>query len=468
MKESKQMARRQAGEHANPKQIRTDVDCRAARPKFENGAWTVTKISDATGGGLYLFIKPDPNRQGKAASKLWQMAYRLHGRQKTLSIGPYGNGNDGTFSLATARQKRDAAKALLAQNPPVDPSIEKQFERHRQAAERPFSVWIDEWLAEKKIEKIKRGRLVTVRSLETIALLERWGGYLKNRFGKSYRKDIKRPDVLAFFRSMQVAGKLETRDRVHSIGEQVCDYADLDGDGYNPFRACKKQLTVNVSTPRPGVTEPHDVVRLFKLIMPIWEKARFNDLVGDALRLNALTIPRPGIINNMEWTEVDWDTERWTIPAAKMKTGWEHVVPLSRQAITILRRVQKVTGNRRYVFACAEDAPLSNRTLCSRLRGLGIDTKTEHCAHGFRTTFSTLCHHEEIKEAKVWDGDVIELQLAHLESDSVKAIYKRHGPLALIGSRTKLMQHWAERIDSFADPKEIVPINAILEPAQTS
>jgi hypothetical protein len=276
-----------------PEQIRADFDCRAVRPKFENGVWTATKISDVTGGGLYLFIKPDPNRLGKAASKLWQMAYRLHGRQKTLSIGPYGNGNDGTFSLATARQKRDAAKALLAQNPPVDPSIEKQFERHRQAAERPFGAWIDEWLAEKKTEKIKRGRLVTVRSPETIALLERWAGYLKDRFGKCYRKDIKRPDVLAFFRSIQATGRLETRDRVYSIGEQVCDYADLDGDGYNPFRACKKQLTTNVSTPRAGVTEPHDVVRLFRLIMPTWEKARFNDVVGDALRLNALTIPRP-------------------------------------------------------------------------------------------------------------------------------------------------------------------------------
>ncbi|WP_347337406.1 Arm DNA-binding domain-containing protein, partial [Bradyrhizobium jicamae] len=144
MKESKQMARRQAGEHANPKQIRTDVDCRAARPKFENGAWTATKISDVTGGGLYLFIKPDPSMLGKAASKLWQMAYRFHGRQKTYSIGPYGNGNDGTFTLATARQKRDVAKALLAQDPPVDPSIEKQFARRRQAAERPFGASIDE------------------------------------------------------------------------------------------------------------------------------------------------------------------------------------------------------------------------------------------------------------------------------------------------------------------------------------
>ncbi|KRR13655.1 hypothetical protein CQ12_40570 [Bradyrhizobium jicamae] len=82
-----------------------------------------------TGGGLYLFIKADPSRLGKSASKLWQMAYRFLGRQKTYSIGPYGNGNDGTFSVATARQKRDAAKVLLAQDPPVDPSIEKQFRK---------------------------------------------------------------------------------------------------------------------------------------------------------------------------------------------------------------------------------------------------------------------------------------------------------------------------------------------------
>ena len=79
--------------------------------------------------------------------------------------------------------------------------------------------------------KIKRGRLVTVRSPETIALLERWAGYLKDRFGKLYRQDIKRPNVLAYFRALQAEGRLETRDRVHSIGERVCDYADLEGDG---------------------------------------------------------------------------------------------------------------------------------------------------------------------------------------------------------------------------------------------
>ena len=258
------MAHKKHNEHAAP-EIRNDVDCRAAKPKFKNGVWMPAKISDTTGGGLYLLVKPDPDKPGAPAPKLWQMAYRFHGRQKTYSIGAYGNDKDGGISLAAAREKRVIAKGLLAQDPPVDPSIEKQFERHRQAADRP-SVRTSMVGLQRKRPKIKRGKLVVLRSVETNALHERWAGYLKDRFGKLYRKDIKRPDVLAFFRSMQTEGRLETRDRVRSIGEQVCDWADVEGDGYNPFRAVKKQLTVNVSTPRPGVTEAEDVVRLFRLI----------------------------------------------------------------------------------------------------------------------------------------------------------------------------------------------------------
>ena len=94
------MAGKNDGACANPKQIRTDVDCRAARPKFDQGAWSPAKISDVTGGWLYLLVTPDVSRPGNAASKLWRMGYRFHNRQKTYSIGPYGNGSDGTFSLA--------------------------------------------------------------------------------------------------------------------------------------------------------------------------------------------------------------------------------------------------------------------------------------------------------------------------------------------------------------------------------
>jgi hypothetical protein len=275
-----QMSRKNGGASANSKQIRTDVDCRAAQPRFDSGAWSPAKISDVTGGGLYLFVTPDESRPGTAASKLWRMGYRFQNRQKTYSIGPYGNGRDGTFSLADARRERDKAKDLLKDG--KDPSTEKQLEKHRQTAARPFEQWADEWLAEKKVEKVKRGRIVAVRDPKTIEVLQLRVGYVKDRFGKLCRKNIKRPDVLAFMRSYEAEGKLETRDRVRSIGEQICDYADVEGDGYNPFRNLNGQMIANISTPRPGVTEPRDVTRVFKLISAI------NEV--DVMLLHALSI----------------------------------------------------------------------------------------------------------------------------------------------------------------------------------
>ncbi len=350
------------------------------------------------------------------------MGYRFHGRQKTYSIGPYGNGKDGTFSLADARRERDKAKDLLKEG--KDPSIEKQLDKHRQAAARPFRA-----MGRRVARQEEGGESQTRQDRRSARPQDHRGARAARRLRQgSLRQAVQaryqasgRARFHAFIRSR---GKLETRDRVRSIGEQICDYADVEGDGYNPFRNLNGQMIANISTPRPGVTEPRDVTRVFKLISAPWTRARFGDVVGLALRFDALTIPRPGMVNEMEWSEVDWDAERWTVPAAKMKTGWDHVVPLSRQALAILRSVQKLTGHRRYAFSCSRDAPLSNNTLNKRLRLLGIDTKTDHCAHGFRTTFSTLSHHEEIKDAKAWDGDVVELQLAHLDNSTVEGLYK--------------------------------------------
>jgi integrase len=211
-------------------------------------------------------------------------------------------------SRSPTRGARDKAKDLLKEG--KDPSTEKQLDKHRQAAARPFEQWADEWLAKKKVEKVKRGRIVAVRDPKTIEVLELRVGYVKDRFGKLYRQDIERPDVLAFMRSYEAEGKLETRDRSRSIGEQICDYADVEGDGYNPFRNLNGQMIANISTTRPGVTEPRDVTRVFKLISAPWTRARFGDVVGLALRFDALTIPRPGMVNEMEWSEVDWDAAR--------------------------------------------------------------------------------------------------------------------------------------------------------------
>jgi hypothetical protein len=96
---------------------RTDVDCRAARPKFDKGAWSPAKISDVTGRGLYLFVTPDESRPGDPASKLWRMGYRFHSRQKTYSIGPYGNGKDGTFEIYKAVSEQ--IREIFAEHTPI-------------------------------------------------------------------------------------------------------------------------------------------------------------------------------------------------------------------------------------------------------------------------------------------------------------------------------------------------------------
>jgi integrase len=213
-----------------------------------------------------------------------------------------------------------------------------------------------------------------------------------------------------------------------------------------------------VSEPRPALVGDAEVKTLFQDIAAPFDRARYNDLVGSALRLLSLTVVRPGEIATAEWCDFDFIKARWSISAEKMKMDKEHVVPLSRQALALLAEVRRHTGNRQFTFSCSEDKPISDNTLCKRLRDLGYNTSTEHCAHGFRTTFSTLCNGETNgDESKMWDGDLIELQLAHLDETSVKAIYNRTGPLSLIGARGKLLQHWADRIDSMVGTN-VVPI----------
>ena len=162
------MARKSDDANENPKQIRNDVDCRTARPKFNNGAWSAAKISDVTGGGLYLVVTPDESKPGHSASKLWRMGYRFHARQKTYSIGPYGNGKDGTFSLADARRERDKTKDLLKDG--KDPSTEKQLVKHRQVAARPFEQWADEWLAKARHEGLNYSEPMPMSGSSTFAL----------------------------------------------------------------------------------------------------------------------------------------------------------------------------------------------------------------------------------------------------------------------------------------------------------
>lgn len=397
----------------------TDTACRNLKPKDKP-----YKKSD--GGGLRLVVQP-------SGSKLWRMAYRFGGKQKELAFGVYP-----ATTLADARIKRDAAKRLLARD--CDPALAKQEAKREQAAARTFASWADEWLEKQRSEHDEK----------TMAGKDRYVSYLKAEFGQRLIPAIIRADALLYLRTYDKTGKLETRDRVRSTGSQICIYADVHGSDYNPFRKfAKEQLMANESAPRPALINDAGVTTLMRAIAAPFHRSRFDDVVGRALRFLSLTVVRPGELATAEWSEFDRSQARWTIPAEKMKMEHEHVVPLSRQAVAILEEMGTLTGQRRFVFSCSKDKPISDNTLNRRLRDLGYDTGEQHCAHGFRTTFSTLCNAEcDRDENKMWDGDLIELQLAHLDQSSVKAIYNRTGPLSLIGARAKLMQHWADRIDA--------------------
>lgn len=401
----------------------TDTACRNLKP----GAKPLKK---SDGGGLYMLIQ-------SSGSKHWYLAYRFGGRQKKLSFGPYP-----TVTLAAARDGRDAAKLALSQG--NDPGVLKQVaKRERALVKTTFGEKADDFLAKQRAQGLGEDALVRT---------ERMIRYLKAEFGSRPFGDVARqdfrPEFLAWLKKYEKTGKLETVGRLRSTAEQIIDYGDEAGTGVNPARNLSKQLIRKTVKPRPALVDPVAAGKLFKSIAAPFERARFHDVVGLGVRFLAYVATRPGEVLEVEWSEIDHDRARWTIPAKKMKMDHELIVPLSRQSIDILQQVRKITGDRDYVFSGSRDQPLSDNTLNKRLRNLGYDTSEQQTGHGFRSIFSTLLNAEiDDDDKQIWDKDAIELQLAHLDQASTRAIYNRTGSLSLISQRTRMMQHWADRVD---------------------
>jgi integrase len=393
-------------------------------------------------GGLYLLVQP-------SGSKHWHMSYRLDGKEKKLSFGPFHDDPQRGVTLAEARIKRDVAKKAI--NDGIDPGATKKAAKlDRATLKVTFGEKADDFLAKQKAEGLGE---------KSITRTERMIRYLKADFGDRAYDDVARqefrPDLLAFLKKYEKAGTIETVHRLRSTAEQIFDYGDTKGTGINPARDMHKQLIRKNVTSRPALTEPTRAAKLFKTIAAPFPGARFDDVVGLGLRFVAYTAARPGEAGFIEWPEIDFNSALWTIPAHKVKMRNDparkddpHLVPLSKQALAILAKVRDLTGDRQYAFSCGQDEPISDNSLNKRLRLLKYDTATEQCAHGFRTIFSTLLNLEtDDNDRQIWDADAIELQLSHVNSDSTRAIYNRTGPMSLIKQRARMMQHWADRID---------------------
>jgi integrase len=404
----------------------TDAACRNLKPQAQP-----YKKSD--GGGLYLLIK-------SSGSKHWHMGYRFGGTQKKLSFGAYP-----VITLAAARERRDAAKLALSEG--SDPGVLAQVaKRERARVKVTFGEMADDFLAKQKAEGLGQ---------KSIVRTERMIRYLKAQFGNRSFEDVARQEFRAEFlgwlKKYEKTGKLETVGRLRSTAEQIFDYGDVAGTGINPARNLSKQLIKKTVTPRPALVDPAAAGKLFKTVAMPFPRARHGDVVGLAVRFLAYVATRPGEVLELEWSEVNFDLARWTIPAGKMKMDHELIVPLARQSVSILLQARELTEGRNYIFSGSRDQPLSDNTLNKRLRDLGYDTSAQQTGHGFRSIFSTLLNAQiDGDDRQIWDKDAVELQLAHLDRASTRAIYNRTGSLSLIGQRIKMMQHWADRIDLMA------------------
>jgi integrase len=172
--------------------------------------------------------------------------------------------------------------------------------------------------------------------------------------------------------------------------------------------------------------------------------AKMDDYTGDAItryamKLMAYTFVRTSELIEAPWSEFDLDGARWTIPAERMKMGTQHIVPLARQAVKVLRSLKVLTGNGELVFPGAEDRnrPISTNTILFAIYRLGY--RGRMTGHGFRGVASTILNE------KGFDEKHIEVQLAHLKRDKVAAAYNY---AKYLPQRTKMMQWWADYLDA--------------------
>jgi integrase len=258
------------------------------------------------------------------------------------------------------------------------------------------------------------------------------------RYGDKPIAVLSKADVKAVLDALQAQGKFATIKKVRSITSLVLRYAmETDVPGIDTDWTAKlgKQYSNPTQQHRAAITTFKDVKGLMLAIEAYRETSVLTYL---ALRFSALTFARPGEIRHAEWTEIDWDKELWRIPAEKMKMRQPHLVPLATQTLELLEQLEPISGHGKYLFPSVrtDECPMSEATITAALRRMGYG-KEEMCAHGFRGMASTLLNENG------HNRDWIERQLAHGESDAVRAAYNHAD---FLKDRRKMMQWWANRL----------------------
>lgn len=390
------------------------------------------KMND--GGGLYLLLKP-------TGGKLWRLDYAFYGKRKTLSMGVYPD-----VGLAEARERRDEARKLLAQD--IDPGTMRKERKAAALAHRAntFEVIAGEWFDWWKLCGGKNQAPIANPS-KAWARLET---YVFPWLGNVLVADITPHMVLVGIREhVEAVGKLDTLRKVKSYISMIVRFAIREKkiDARDPCPSLRGAFQKGEVTHYASILDPVHV----GVLMRAMDGYTGLFSVRAALRLAPLVFVRPGELITARWADIDLDAGTWGYTVPKTKT--EHVVPLSQQAVAILKDLHTITGGGEFCFPGVQPAkPLSNGTINKALRAMGYDTKTEITGHGFRAMARTLLA-EELEQLP----EVIEHQLAHAVPDNLGTAYNR---TKYLKQRREMMQQWADYLDKLKAGAEVIPLRA--------
>ncbi|MDR1509148.1 MAG: tyrosine-type recombinase/integrase [Synergistaceae bacterium] len=391
----------------------TELEIKNAKPREK-------QYSLSDGDGLLLLVK-------ESGAKSWVLRYRMDGKEKRAGLGNYPK-----VGLAKARElKMDFKRELALGGNPQKKKKEERKEAARIEALKAatFAKIANEWYKQQK-KAWSNSNCVGVRHmLDT---------YLLPRIGERPVREITTRELLSLLLDIEKS-VLPTAHRVKGVAGQIFQFAVARGEAdFNIVLNLRRALKPKRERHRAALTAPKDIADLVRRI----EAYHGSVIVRTALCFLLYTFQRPGEVGGAEWEEIDFDAKLWRIPEQRMKNGRPHLVPLSRQVLELLEYLKRFaarTGYSSFIFPAksSKAASIHETTLCKALRSMGY-TKDQMCAHGFRAIASTNLNEQS------WNRDVIELALAHVEKNKVRAAYNHAEHLE---ERRKMMQAWADWLD---------------------
>jgi len=416
--------------------IKTDMQAKAA--KLPVGK---RKAKFAVSDGLFLLVTE--------SGKYWKYAYSFDGKRKEASLGVYP-----TVSMKAAKAKLQDVKSLLADG--IDPNQKKRAERQANIA----ATRKQEEQAEEDANTFE----VVARQWHTThengwsdkhakTILRRFELHVFPTIGSIPVAQLTKSQVADVLTAIAARGTAEIAKRIAQITRQVLEYASDRGlIEAIPMGNMKTLLPQRKAKPMPAITDSKRIGALLRSIYAY----EGSFVVCQALKLLPLVAVRSGEFRTAEWSEFDLDGALWTIPAAHRKLtkvakadpANVHLVPLSTQAVAILKELHRLTGSGRYVFpSVRRGRPMSENAINVAIHAMGFD---DMVGHGWRAVFSTSLNEQG------FNPDAIERQLAHTEKNAVRAAYNRGDYL---DERRKMMQHWADYLDGLREGADIISIN---------